>query len=161
MKLFGFLGLALFAAANAAPAQDGDWRSVGGTGIASVAIDSLSVTSDGTRRIFRITVAYDGLTAEGVDYLVGTQTLDCAARTIRTLQTTGYTLDGAMVATSQTVEPASRIEPGAMAETYARAVCDGVWERTSGFSDPLQFIVASRQEFGVQPGHSQISRDSR
>ncbi len=161
MKLFGFLGLALFAAAGTANAQDGDWRSVGGTGTASVAIDFSSISLDGTKRIFQITVAFDVLSNDGVDYLVGTQTLDCAARTIQTLQTISYTLDGVMVATSQTVEPASRIEPGAMAETYARAVCDGVWERTSGFSDPLQFIVASRQEFGAQPEQRQISRDTQ
>ena len=161
MKLFGFLGLALFAAAGTANAPDGEWRSVGGTGTASAAIDFSSVSSDGTKRIFQIAVAFDVLSNDGVDYLVGTQTLDCAARTIQTLQTTSYTLDGAIVATSQTVMPAFRIEPGAMAETYARAVCDGVWERTSGFSDPLQFIVASRQASGTRPEQPQMSRDSQ
>lgn len=151
MKPFGFLGLALFAAAGAANAQDGEWRSIGGTSNASVAIDASSVTSDGTTRIFRTTVAFDELTGDGVDYLVGTQTLDCDARTIQTLHTTSYTVDGAMVATSQTVMPAARIEPGAVNETIARAVCDGVWERTTGFADPLEFITASRLAFVNQP----------
>jgi len=117
----------------------------------SVAIDALSVTSDGNTRYFRTTVAFDVLTADGVDYLVGTQTLDCAARTIQSLKTTSYTVDGALVATSQTVMPASRIEPGTVNETIERAVCDGIWERTTGFSDPLQFIAASRRTFATQP----------
>jgi hypothetical protein len=122
--------------AGAAPSAAEDWRLIDIVGEAparaALLIDADSIDrSDSNNPVFKVAsvfetpLAIEGAPA-GVGHLVLARRIDCAANTVRYLNTDAYDASGAFMF-AEPSQMTEAIAPGQPTSVYRRAVCEQEW----------------------------------